>query len=365
MDSGKLEVVSAKLDGKNFPFWEFQFRSFVAGKRLLLILTGQVPQPAANSSDKDKADWEASNAHMISLLLGSIDMGTGLSLCRFYLASEMWSHICSLYSQNNASRQFEIESELATFTQGDRDIRSYYQALVTRWTEQDMLVASFSDTPATAASIRDRDRSRLMQFLMKLRPEFEAVRASILHRNVSSIDEALSELFREETRLRSLSRLGGSNDTAFAIGRAGGSRPHFQQSGTSHLTCHYCREVGHIQPHCRQNNFCIYCKQSLHIVLDCKEAARRNRGGSSSRSRGSGSSAGSRGDGPAGASYVVTPAPVGAPALVSTLLPGLTSADVRRLVAEAFQDALPLALNSAFATGGGKGSDHGENSGQG
>ncbi|CAL1407048.1 unnamed protein product [Linum trigynum] len=278
-----------------------------------------------------------------------MDIGTGLSLRRFDTASEMWTHICAIHSQNNSSRQFELESEIALFTQGDRDIRTYYQTLVTKWTEQDMLAASVSDTLATAATLHDRDRSCLMQFLMKLRPEFEAIRASIRHRNVTSIDDALGELFREETRLRSLSKLDGQSDSAFAVGSAGGSRPHFQRGNTGHLTCHYFHEVGHIQPYCKQNNFCIYYKKS-HF-LECKAAARRNKSGSSTGSRGAPSTGG-----PAGAGCAVIPA--AAASHSSALAPpsaALTQANVRRMVAEALQEALPSALNSAFSTGGGSG----------
>ncbi|CAN0871895.1 Retrovirus-related Pol polyprotein from transposon TNT 1-94 [Linum grandiflorum] len=254
----------------------------------------------------------------------------------------MWKHICDTHSQNNSARQFELENEIAIFSQGDRDINSYYQAFLTLWTDYDMLTASLVKEVPTAAVLKERDRSRLMQFLMKLQPEFESIRASLLHRNIASLDAAIGELVREEIRLRSQARLdnqqilSAGSDSAFAVGRASNSRPQFHRG-------HFCNEVGHIQPHCKKRNLCSYCKQSGHIVLECKILAKRN-------SRASGTTT-SRANLPTqGSSYAVEP-------VVSTVagsMPsssGLTSADVRRLIAEALQEVLPSALNSAFATG--------------
>ena len=51
------------------------------------------------------------------------------------------------------------------------------------------------------AKISD-DHLHLIQVLMALRPEYEAVRASLLHRNpLPSLDTAIQEIIFEETRL--------------------------------------------------------------------------------------------------------------------------------------------------------------------
>ncbi|CAN0827060.1 hypothetical protein LINGRAHAP2_LOCUS873 [Linum grandiflorum] len=93
---------------------------------------------------------------------------------------------------------------------------------------------------------------------MKLRTEFEPIRASLLHRNVTKIEDVLGELMREETRLKSQAKVDNLPlDSAFAVGRGASSRPQFQLSNTSSLTCHFCHEIGHIQPHCKKKNYCI------------------------------------------------------------------------------------------------------------
>ncbi|CAL1356375.1 unnamed protein product [Linum trigynum] len=165
---------------------------------------------------------------------------------------------------------------------------------------------------------------------MKLRPEFEAIRAYLLHRQVGTIVEALGELIREETRLRSQTQLeqSGFGDYAFA-------------------------EVDHIQPHCKRRNECIYCKSSGHIILKCKSLVRKGKSGDYSLSGSSRTVSGSRatsgGRGVGGSSYAMEVTPSGSAAVASGT--ALTAEVVHCLVAEVLQETLPVALTTAFAMG--------------
>lgn len=49
---------------------------------------------------------------------------------------------------------------------------------------------------------KGRERSRLIQLLMKLSPKFEIVRANIINKGVTNLVSIMRELFREETRLQ-------------------------------------------------------------------------------------------------------------------------------------------------------------------
>ena len=61
-----------------------------------------------------------------------------------------------------------------------------------------------------------------MQFLMALRPEFEQLRGSLLHRSpLPTVDAALAELITEETRLASQVPASlGSMDSVLAAAKA-------------------------------------------------------------------------------------------------------------------------------------------------
>ncbi|CAN0899430.1 hypothetical protein LINGRAHAP2_LOCUS20269 [Linum grandiflorum] len=144
---------------------------------------------------------------------------------------------------------------------------------------------------------------------------------------------------REETRLKSQAKVDNLPlDSAFAVGRGASSRPQFQCSNTSSLTCHFCHEIGHIQPHCKKKNYCIYCKQKGHIVLECKQLARRDKSASHS-AVGMTSGSGSHSDG-VKTSYAVDCAIPSSHSIAPSGPPPLTHDDVRRLVAEALKDAL-------------------------
>ncbi|CAL1357650.1 unnamed protein product [Linum trigynum] len=134
-------------------------------------------------------------------------------------------------------------------------------------------------------------QTRLFDFLMKLRPEFEAVRANLLNRDILQFDGVLGTLVREETWLRTQAVIDlrpgeGEALVASAAGQgAHGSghgaaayavdRPQFQRRiPISDLICHHCREKGHLQKHCRRRNFCVYCKRMGHVILDCRTKER-------------------------------------------------------------------------------------------
>ncbi|CAL1400963.1 unnamed protein product [Linum trigynum] len=99
-----------------------------------------------------------------------------------------------------ASRKFELELDISKLQQGDLDARANYQVVVTLWTEHDMLTTSLVFYAASAEVIRERSSLHLIHFMMKLCPEFEGIRASLLHRNVAKVEDVLGELIREESR---------------------------------------------------------------------------------------------------------------------------------------------------------------------
>ncbi|CAL1359030.1 unnamed protein product [Linum trigynum] len=278
----------------------------------------------------DAVDWHAANAQIIHWLVATVDIPTALSLRRFRTAHEMWSYICTTYSQNTASHQFEMEGEIARLAQGDRDVRVYYQECLHLWTEYDLLTVPLVPDVAAVAVQAERDRTRVLQFLAKLRPEFEPIRASLIHRNTTSVDSVVAELMREETRLRSQSQIDHATphaEPAFAVGRpAAVSRPSSGRptsaASTGTVTCFFCQETGHVQ------TYCIFCKSSGHIVSECPTLRRRGKlrpvpsfGSSTSRA----------------VAYPVT----------AESSASLTRDQVNQMV----QDALRDALSSAFSTG--------------
>ncbi|CAL1381515.1 unnamed protein product [Linum trigynum] len=205
---------------------------------------------------------------------------------------------------------------------------------MTLWIEHDLLMSSLVFAAASADVIRERTSSHIMRFLMNLRAEFESVHASLLHLNMDTMEEVLATLLREDTRLRSQSKLNvhaSDNATTFAVQ---GGQPQFHRTAKGEIICHYCKEPGHIQFHCKKRNSCNYCKQDGHLIGECPTLARRGQGrGNSSRG---------------GPQLVETTYAMEA---ASPSLPSLIPDDVCRMVQEALKESLPSTLTSAFATG--------------
>ena len=82
-------------------------------------------------------------------MLNSVEPDIALSLRSFKTAAAIWDHLNGIYSQVNQSRQFELEYEIANINQEDRDIRSFYVAMLELWTEQDMISSSMISPTGT------------------------------------------------------------------------------------------------------------------------------------------------------------------------------------------------------------------------
>ncbi|CAL1392665.1 unnamed protein product [Linum trigynum] len=195
----------------------------------------------------------------------------------------MWRHLSGLYSTVNAARQFEVQTALARLEQGDRSVTDYFNVAQVLWTEQDMLhIALRPHAEMTADTIAEQQQTRVLQFLMRLRPEFEMVRSTILNREQLNFDGVISSLVREETRLRTQAQFDvrpGEGETIIAAATASArqgmgrnmnalavTRPQFNSRvPNAELECHHCHEKGHLVKHCRRRNYCVYCKRMGHI----------------------------------------------------------------------------------------------------
>src|SRR5262249_32263414 len=133
----------------------------------------------------------------------------------------------------------------------------YYQLLTTLHNFKQEPGQSVNDFLATIQPIWNQftqakissDHHHLIQVLMALRPEYESVRAALLHRDhLPSLDAAVKEILFEETRL-GLVRSPQSS-IALAITQP---RTHSESS-----FCKHCRNTGHIFAHCPTIE-CRYC----------------------------------------------------------------------------------------------------------
>ncbi|KAH0648567.1 hypothetical protein KY285_033815 [Solanum tuberosum] len=210
-----LEIV--RFTGKNYSSWEFQFQLFVTGKELWGHIDGSDPAP----TDATKlGEWKIKDARVMTWILGSIDPLIVLNLRPYKTAKAMWDYLQKVYNQDNSARRFQLEYEIANYSQG------VIQAV--------------------------HEQSKRDQFLMKLRSDFESVRSNLMNRDPSpSLDVCFRELLREEQRLVTQNAFKKENDVTVAFAAQGKGKGR----DMSRTQCYSCKEYGHIASNCSKK-FC-------------------------------------------------------------------------------------------------------------
>ncbi|XP_059309503.1 uncharacterized protein LOC132060497 [Lycium ferocissimum] len=184
---------------KNYSSWEFQFQLFVTGKELWGHIDGSDPAP----TDPIKlGQWKVKNARMMTWILGSIDPIIILNLRPYKTAKSMWEYLQKVYNQDNSSRRFQLEHEIANYSQGSLSVQDYFSGFQNLWAEFTDIV--YAKILAESLSIIQavHEQSNRDQFLMKLRSVFESVSSNLMNRDpYPSLVVCFRELLREEQRI--------------------------------------------------------------------------------------------------------------------------------------------------------------------
>ncbi|KAG9442993.1 hypothetical protein H6P81_018847 [Aristolochia fimbriata] len=199
-----VQVVPVKLDNSNYVHWASFMRNFLKGRNLWKYVTGDCKKPIVTSdvsSTKAFDDWEINNSRVITLLASAV---------------------------------------------------SPFISLQDRLAVMDPKFACDNDTLLFQSYI---DEFKLVQFLMALRDDFEAVRSSMFYRSpLPFVETALSELLSEGTRGQTGGPLGSSisvTETVLAAAPLRSSSSSAPKSGQSRdmsrVQCKYYKEFGHMK----------------------------------------------------------------------------------------------------------------------
>lgn len=233
---------------------------------------------AVGTTSKDKGTlvsslqtWADIDEIVMGYIFRSVDPSIRLDLLEFTTSRAQWTYLSKRYVQSSGAREYQLRSELDSLRQGELSIQDFFSCLRRIWSELDAMHAT--GRISTCSCSIQRDRQYLYYFLMRLRPEFEALRAQLLHRSpLPSLDDALTELIAEETRLRALSSATISPESVFTASlhvprpqppATGSSRhlPLFEtptnralskdtSTDLSQIECRYCHRRGHVKANC-------------------------------------------------------------------------------------------------------------------
>src|SRR3954462_7517695 len=225
--------------------------------------SGSTSSPLIVSDKLTPEKWTRTDEQIMAYIMRSVSIPIRLSIGRLTSSQEQWSTLSRMFVQSGAAREYRLVQALQDAKQDDRSIQEFYSLLSGYWEELQTMEAPI---PAIVASRapgfvldlqRQRDRRNLFHFAMRLRPEFEALRGSLLHRGpLPSITDAVCELISEETRLRLLSSTQSPAPvtSALAASRTFPLPPTVRgpPKANPKVTCFYCKKPGHIVSACKE-----------------------------------------------------------------------------------------------------------------
>ncbi|KAL4028792.1 hypothetical protein IC575_012003 [Cucumis melo] len=249
--------ISTILDGTNYIIWAHQMRSFLIGRKLWRIVMGDITKPVKPIVHETSAediqyierleDWDSKNHQIITWLGNTSIPAIHTQFDAFDSAKELWDFLYTRFQSIGLAHYYQLHSTLVSLNQEvGQSVNEYLATLQPIWTQLDHAKIS-------------PDHIRLIKVLMGLRPEYESVRAALLHRNpLPSLDAAVQEILFEEKRLGIVSSL--HSDVALAT-------THLRQANET-IFCKNCKLHGHKFANCPTIE-CRYCHKRGHILDNC------------------------------------------------------------------------------------------------
>ncbi|XP_058111171.1 uncharacterized protein LOC131254186 [Magnolia sinica] len=219
-------------------------QTFLTGKILYSYVDGSVGKP---KDEKELLSWTTNNSKVVTWILNSVESNIAINLTSFETASEIWAYLKRCYQQSNHARRYQVEYELSKLQQGALSIQDFYSKLTTSLWHEIQLMDPVIPVAAVETVKILRDTSKLIQFLYKLRSEFEPTQATLMNRpQLSSLEAALSDLMAEETCLKTLASMREVVlDAAFITHNFSG-----KLRDMSKVKCFECNGFGHMVARC-------------------------------------------------------------------------------------------------------------------
>ncbi|KAH7663855.1 Retrotransposon Copia-like N-terminal protein [Dioscorea alata] len=200
-----LQKADVMLDGKNYKAWSSTLRVLLRGLNLWGHVDGTRPPPisstvasstsssstvtgASSSPSADLLKWTEDDARTIAIICQSCELPIRLAVCDFSTSKAIWDHLRALYLPYSQALRYSLLQTLTSTYQRESFVSDFFAMLSDLWRQCDEMAPSPSPTCDRCLAIaQDRDYLRIYEFLMRLRPEFEAVRAQLLHRVTPSL----------------------------------------------------------------------------------------------------------------------------------------------------------------------------------
>ncbi|XP_073121030.1 uncharacterized protein [Henckelia pumila] len=136
-------------------------------------------------------------------LINSMEPAIGKPFMFLPTASDVWEAVKETYSDlENYSQLYDLNTRMWRQQQGNRDVTSYYNELLTIWQELDFFETDEWESKNDCCRYRKNlEHGRVFVFLARLNKELDEVRGRLLGRKpLPSLREIFSEVRREEAQ---------------------------------------------------------------------------------------------------------------------------------------------------------------------
>ena len=245
-------VTSVLLNGKNFHAWSNSFRLFLGGKRKIGWLLGKEQSPG--ESDPTYEEWYTDNCIILGWMFNSMDERVYNMFMYHRTVFDLWTALNQMYAHAHSdSRIFELYQDISHASQATLglSVGDYFGYLQTRW-EELAQYEPLSDFPNDGAVESKRlDRRHTYQFLMGLKPEFEALRTQILNTvPLPSLFEAFATVDGDERRRRIISTSSVASPSPPIPEQMAFAAPSGLRPTGSRFFCDHCHKPGHTIDRC-------------------------------------------------------------------------------------------------------------------
>ncbi|GFS42201.1 leucine-rich repeat receptor-like protein kinase family protein [Actinidia rufa] len=213
--------------------------------------------------------WDSVNSKIITWFSNTSVSSIHSLFTPFKTAKEVCDYLAERYSSVDGANEYQLGLELHHLRfDSSQTLTDFYNKLSNLWNH----LAQFEPTwtcPTDAAFYAYRVRSRLRHFLMALPPDYEHIRASLLHRHpLPTVGQALAELRSEETRKKTM--VYQHSQPVLATPVWAPLQPPSQSVRVSSPKN---------MPSGSQKKYCSFCRRDTHSYEDCRSCSKPKRKG--------------------------------------------------------------------------------------
>jgi hypothetical protein len=236
-------VVNIMLDGQNYPEWVFCVQTALRGHGLLFHFTENSPVLAVDRSNVAAINtWQINDGKLMVAMVNSTKPTMTISLSKFTTAKAIWSHLKDRFVQDNSALLHTLMQQTHVIEQHDITIDEYYSAFDRLMSALTSMVPACTVVPYQAHKFIEKLFT--YRFVMGVRPEFDSLRARLLHSSDTlTVAQALFELLAEETRLKSMSSITGVSSHSVLVAAR-------KSRNTSFQPCEHCKKTTHRSENC-------------------------------------------------------------------------------------------------------------------